>query len=162
MSQPAGTVDEAADALEGEVQEPDNAHQGVDDHAEYASSDAEALAEAGPHPFGPREHVRTADPGAQVDHAEDDVEQRPDPQQPDAFDAVDEEHRHEPHRAADVQPAGSVGDADDPPRHALVGQKVGLGVLGGFSGHPPADGQHQQQVEDDDEDIGGMHEWCFR
>ena len=154
-------LDEAADALEGEIQEAHDADQGIYHDAEIRQFRAEALAEAGPHPLGPREHVGAADPSAQVDHAEDHVEQRPNPEQPHALDAVDEEHGHEPHRAADVQTAGTVGDADDPPGHALVSQEVGLGVLGRLARDPPADGQHQQHIQHDDQNIDGVHASAF-
>ena len=149
---------ELADPFEGHRQEGDDAHDGVDHDADVGQLGAEALAESRSHPLGPGQDVRPPDPGPEVDHAKDHVEQGPDPQQPDALDAVDEEHHDEPHRAGDIDAAGAVGDADHPPRQALARQEVGFRVLRGHLRHDPAHGHHHQQVRYDDRDVQWMHE----
>lgn len=129
---------EFPDAAEGVAEEADDVDHGVDDDADVGEFGALGVAEAGAHPFGAGEHVGAADPGAEVDHAEDDAEERPDPEEPGGFDAVDVEHHDEPHGAGDVNAGGAMGDADDPPGEAFAGEEVGLGALGGLGGRPPA------------------------
>jgi len=50
-----------------------------------------------------------------------------------------------------------VRHADDPPRQAFAGEEIGLGILGGLLRHPPADGDHQQEVENDYQQVERMH-----
>ena len=157
-SQGKKRLSELADALESVAHEPDHMHQCVNNDAEIGQFGADAVAEAGSHPFGAGEHVRPPHPGAQIHHAEDDAEQRPNPQQPGGLHAVDEKHHHEPHRAGHVDAAGAVRHADDPPRKAFAGEKIGLRVFRRLLGRPPSDQAHQDQIQNDDREIDRMHD----
>src|SRR6056300_848747 len=68
------------------------------------------------------EDIGAPDPDGDVDHAEDLVEGRPHPGQPDAFEAVGEEEVDQEHGAGDVEHAGGVGDAEDVPGDAFAGE----------------------------------------
>jgi hypothetical protein len=109
------------------------------DDAQVRERRAAVVAEARLHPLRAGQDVRAPQPRAHEHHQEDLVERRPDPRQPDALEAVEEEHIDQPHRAADVEHARGVRDAEQYQGSSFAAEKVGVEVLDPAPGNPQAE-----------------------
>ncbi len=99
---------------------------------------AAARAEARGDPLGAGGHVRAAQPARQVHHQENLVEDGPQPRNPDALQAVDEQQVDQPHGARDIEHAGSVGDAQEIPGQDISAQEIRFRVPRGAVRDPVA------------------------
>ena len=144
---------EFADAFESVGQQADHVDQRKEHHAQMRQIRAGVTAEAGLNPFRAGHHIGTPQPLAHEHHQENLVESRPKPRQPEAFQAINEQNINQPHCAADIEHARSIGNAQHVPGQRFAAQEIGIHVLGAAPRNPKADHNYRGEIADDDGDI---------
>ena len=117
---------------------------------------AGAAAEPGLNPFRAGKRVRTPQPRAEEHHQENLVKDGPEERQPDAFEAINEHDGDQPHRAADVEHARGVRNAQEVPGQRLAAQEIGVHVLRATTGNPQPNQDDRQEIEDYDGKVNGL------
>ena len=145
--------DEFADPLESVGEQADGVDQREKNNAQMRQIRPGVAAETGLNPLGAGEDIGAAHPAAEEHHQENLVERRPQPRQPEAFQAINEQNINQPHRPADVEHARGVGDSQQVPRQRLAAEKVGIHVLGPAPRNPEADQDDRQKIDDDNDNI---------
>ena len=140
------------------TQHTDDGEQNDDHVGEPA---APVTAEAGLDPFGARQHVRPAQPGRKVHSEEDLVEDRPEPRNPDALQAVDEAQGYQPHGAGYVEHPGGIGEPEHVPGQCFASLVVTRQVLAGAPLEIQADGDGRQQVKADNQQVDCLQLHCL-